>query len=178
MVRLVALALLLSCLSVRADYQDGVDAYNRGEYAAALAEFRDLADKGVVIAYTNLGYMHALGEGVEQDLETAADWFLKAAQAGSVGAQMTVGSLFFHGEGVERNLPLAYGWFNVAATNGRSDALDYMSVVLDRMSFDEAEEAQRTSRRLFERCGNPDGAGFLKRPVPPSDEQPAATTGS
>ncbi|MCP5153008.1 MAG: sel1 repeat family protein [Ectothiorhodospiraceae bacterium] len=165
--RSLLLALAVVAAGARADFQAGVDAYNAKDYATALREFRALADKGVIIAYTNLGYMHALGEGVDADMAQAARWFLKAAEGGSAAAQVTVGSLYFHGEGVERNLPLAYAWFNVAATNGRNDALDYMNLISPRLEPAQLAEADKLSRAIFDRFGDPTLEGLLEKAMAP-----------
>ena len=154
----LALGLLLATipLASKADYDTAVAAYRNGDYATALREFRILANKGVVIAYTNLGYMYSLGEGVEVNRETAAQWILKAAEAGSPSAQLTMGVLYFHGEGVARDRRLAYAWLNVAAAGGRGDALDYMALVGNRLSEDELRQALALSRELFEAFGDTD----------------------
>ena len=116
-----------------------------------------MSDKGVVIAYTNLAYMYSLGEGVEADMETAARWMLKAAEAGSPSAQLAMGVLHFHGDGVPKDRTRAYAWLNVAAAGGRGDALDLMSVVANRLSEDELRRALALSRELFDEFGDSDG---------------------
>lgn len=45
-------------------FEDAVAAYERGDYAAAFAGFRSLADQGDAIAQFNLGLMYRKGEGV------------------------------------------------------------------------------------------------------------------
>ena len=150
---LVFVTLLGWYATALADYDDGVNAYKAGNYAEALSEFRQLADKGVVLAYTNLGYMYALGEGVEADMAQAASWFDRAANSGSTTAQLTLGTLYFHGDGVTRHLPSAYAWFNLAATAGRQDALDFMNLVVEQMNEEQLAEAQNLSRDLFNRLG-------------------------
>ncbi len=42
----------------RADFQDGVAAHERGDYATALREFRPLAEQGDAAAQYNLGQMY------------------------------------------------------------------------------------------------------------------------
>ncbi len=48
-------------------YQEGYDAYNRGDYDTALKEWRPLAEQGNEAAQANLGFMYAKGQGVPQD---------------------------------------------------------------------------------------------------------------
>ena len=54
-------------LPAAADFKEGLIAYNRGHYGAALREFRPLADAGDVKAQFLIGKMHARGPvGAEQ----------------------------------------------------------------------------------------------------------------
>ncbi len=46
------------------DFEKGMQAYNRGDYATALRELRPLAKQGNGDAQSNLGYMYANGEMV------------------------------------------------------------------------------------------------------------------
>ena len=47
-----------SSSSVFSDFQDGVVAYQRGDYATALKEFRASAEQGNGLAQYNLGQMY------------------------------------------------------------------------------------------------------------------------
>ena len=47
-----------------ADLERGMDAYQRGDYAAALAEFRPLAEQGDARAQAQYARMMALGQGM------------------------------------------------------------------------------------------------------------------
>ncbi len=44
-----------------AGFYEGVAAYQRGDYATALREFRPLAERGIAIAQRNLGVMYIQG---------------------------------------------------------------------------------------------------------------------
>ena len=76
--------LLLAGAPVYADISQGEAAFERGDYEAALGEFRPLAAAGDARAQYYLGLIYYHGEGVKQDYAEAADWFHKAAQQGSV----------------------------------------------------------------------------------------------
>ncbi len=59
----------------------GMEAYDNGDYATALKEWRTLAEQGDAIAQYNLGLMYANGRGVPRDYVQARMWFnLAAAQ--------------------------------------------------------------------------------------------------
>ena len=56
----LTLAVLLGSagVSVSQDYQVGLDAYNRGDFATALREWTPLAEQGDADAQSNLGLMY------------------------------------------------------------------------------------------------------------------------
>ena len=60
-------------------FDEGVAAYDRGDYATALKEYRPLAEQGHAAAQYNLGLMYANGKGVPQDYVQAHMWFNIAA---------------------------------------------------------------------------------------------------
>ena len=49
-----------------AGFDEGVAAYQRGDYATALREWRPLANQGNAAAQSNLGRMYEAGKGVPQ----------------------------------------------------------------------------------------------------------------
>ena len=65
--------------------EDGLAAYDRGNYATALRHWQPLAEQGHVGAQNNLGIMYYNGEGVRQDNTEAAKWYRKAAERGDAG---------------------------------------------------------------------------------------------
>ncbi len=57
----LALVVVLVAAPAWADFQAGVVAYERGDYATALTEFRPLAQQGHAGAQFNLGQMYRKG---------------------------------------------------------------------------------------------------------------------
>ena len=80
------LIVMLSPISWGADYNKGVDAYERGDYATALREWTPFAEQGNAIAQCNLGVMYDNGKGVEKNLTEAMKWYRKAAEQGNENA--------------------------------------------------------------------------------------------
>jgi TPR repeat protein len=69
-------------------FEDGVAAYNRGDYATAMQLWQPLADRGDTSAQNNLGVMYERDEGVPQDYVRAHMWFsLAAAQRVQTAAE-------------------------------------------------------------------------------------------
>jgi TPR repeat protein len=122
-------ALLFSAGSAWADWDDGVAAYKRGDYATAYQEFRPLAEQGDAKTQFNLGIMYANGVGVaENDIE-AVKWYHKAAEQGYADAQASLGFMFDNGEGVPVNDAQAVKWYRKAAVQGHADAQNNLGVM-------------------------------------------------
>ncbi len=62
-----------------AGFDEGVAAYNRGDYATAFREWRPLAEQGNADAQFFLGFMYDAGRGVPQDYAQAHMWYNLAA---------------------------------------------------------------------------------------------------
>ena len=109
-------ALLLGAAEARsADLEKGWDAYERGDYAAALQEFRPLAEQGDDIAQFSLGQMYYEGQGVARDYVQAVEWYRKAAEQGYARAQYNFGLKYHKGEGKTQDYLQAAAWFRKAA---------------------------------------------------------------
>jgi cell division septation protein DedD len=94
-----AAALALGAGAAMADVKAGVDAWMGGQYAAAVREWRPLAEAGDPDAQFNLGQAYRLGRGVPADARAAEAWFEKAAKQGHEQAQANLGlSLFQNGD--------------------------------------------------------------------------------
>ncbi len=76
-----------------ADYETGIAAYKRGNYAAAAAEMKILADQNDPRAQTFLGNLYADGVGVPQNWEIAVQLYQKAAIQGHKPAEHILKSL-------------------------------------------------------------------------------------
>ena len=84
----LALLLIFSCATAwAADFDKGLAAYQAGDFATALAEWRPLAEQGDASAQNNLGLVHATGQSVIQDNVYAHMWWNLAAASGSEGAR-------------------------------------------------------------------------------------------
>ena len=70
--------------SAWAGFDEGVAAYDRGDYATAFEEMLPIAEQGHASAQFNLGNRYANGEGVPQDYAVAMKWYRLAAEQGPV----------------------------------------------------------------------------------------------
>jgi TPR repeat protein len=107
---------------VWAGLDEGVAAYQRGDYATALREWRSLTKQGNAKAQFNLGIMYSNGQGVPQDYAKALQWFRKAAEQGNAEAQRNLGVMYADGEGVPQDYAKAVKWYRTAAKQGQTGA--------------------------------------------------------
>ena len=90
---------------VAADVKAGVDAWSRGDYLAAVKEWRQPAIDGDADAQFNLGQAYKLGRGVPVDLKAAEDWYRKAALKGHLQAEDNYGLILFQNGDRQKALP-------------------------------------------------------------------------
>lgn len=99
-----------------ADVKAGVDAWQRGDYKKALAEWRGPAAKGDADAQFNMGQAYKLGRGVPVDLTMAEEWYRKAALQGHPQAEESYGLALFE----NNKRAQAAEWLQKAASRGES----------------------------------------------------------
>jgi TPR repeat protein len=68
-------------------WEDGMAAYNRGDYMPAIRLFRPLAEQGNAKAQHLIGLMYRKGEGVARNKVRAFAWFSMAAARGDSEAR-------------------------------------------------------------------------------------------
>ena len=70
--------------------------------------------------------MYLTGRGAPLSDNTAAAWYLRAAEAGSPDAQAMLGWMYEVGRGVPKDLGEAVRWFRLAAAQGNTVARDHL----------------------------------------------------
>jgi len=78
----MATFLLGSGNALAGPWEDGMVAYNRGDYVPAIRLFRPLAEAGNPTAQNQIGVMYRKGEGVARSPARAFMWFSLAARRG------------------------------------------------------------------------------------------------
>lgn len=118
-----ALLLLLATPAARADYATGRAAYDSGDYAGAMREWKPLAERGDALAQYGLGLLFETGKGLpEADPVTAVEWYEKSAAQGSSTAQSNLGLMYAEGRGVPRDVLRAVELWRQAAASGQPSA--------------------------------------------------------
>jgi TPR repeat protein len=84
---IVAAQILGMAGAVAGPWEDGMTAYNRGDYVPAIRLFRPLAEQGNAKAQNVLGVMYRRGQGVARNSVRAFLWFSRAAARGDAQAK-------------------------------------------------------------------------------------------
>jgi TPR repeat protein len=75
--------------------KQGVEAWGKGDYKAAIKDWQGAAARGDADAQFNLGQAYRLGKGVSADPAKAEDWYRKAAEQGHFQAEDNYGRMLF-----------------------------------------------------------------------------------
>ena len=150
---LAAVLLLWLTTPAWAGFDEGMAAYERGDFATALEQWQPLANQGDAGAQYSLGRLYAKGEGVPHDYGEAARWYGLAAEQGHGGAQFNLADLYKYGKGVPQGYVRAYMWWSVAASSGFEEADLHRDIVSEWMPPADIAEAQRLARAWLEAHG-------------------------
>jgi len=147
---LTALIILFSLTSNvvwSADFLKGVTAYDNGDYAAALREWKPLAEQGGVVAQYSLALLYTHGLGVPQNYKTAVKWYTLAAEQGFANAQYNLGVMYALGQGVLLDYVYAHMWANISTYNGLESAAKLRDwLANEKMTSADISEAQKLAR--------------------------------
>ena len=83
---ILAAQILGNAGAIAGPWEDGMAAYNRGDYVPAMQLFRPLAQQGNAKAQNVLGTMYRRGQGVARNSVRAFVWFSRAAARGDATA--------------------------------------------------------------------------------------------
>ena len=119
----LALAIVLGGAAARADMNSARKSYLRGDNAAALSEFKRLAEAGEAEAQARLGEMYFTGRGVDENQALAVQWFTAAARQGDIGSQVNLGLILTRNSEFEA----AAKWLEMAAAQGDANAMNNLA---------------------------------------------------
>jgi cell division septation protein DedD len=94
--------------------RSGIEAWQAGNYALAIGNWRPLADRGDADAQYNIAQAYFLGRGVPQNANLAEQWYARAARQGHEQAQANYGLLLFQNGRRREAMP----WIEQAAGRG------------------------------------------------------------
>ncbi|ARJ65620.1 hypothetical protein WV31_08100 [Magnetospirillum sp. ME-1] len=112
-----------------AGYDEGLAAYQKRDWPAAIREFKPLAAQGNAAAQARLGHMLFEGLGGPRDDVEALRLLNAAASAGDSLAQHFLGNAYFNGRAVPKDISQALVWFGRAADKGQPESLHAMGEI-------------------------------------------------
>jgi tetratricopeptide (TPR) repeat protein len=96
--------------------------YKMARYDEAFRRFMGLAEKGNVQGMLNVANMLASGQGVEQNVAAAFDWYARAASQGDALGMYYTGQAYERGLGTDMDLGTAQVWYQKAAIANSTEA--------------------------------------------------------
>ena len=115
---LVSVALVLSAASAEAQqrYEDGMTAYEAGDFTRAARIWEPLAAAGDETAQYSLGKLYETGNmDLQRDYGRAVEWYRLASAQGVAAAQNNLGLMYAQGRGVARDATRAAELWSSAA---------------------------------------------------------------
>lgn len=129
--------------SLSASFEEGLAAYEGGDYIDAFDNWIPLAKQGEAAAQRNIAHLYAAGKGVRRNLKQAELWYLKAANRGYSDAQYDLGILYLNGApGIFADKSKAEYWLSRAAESDHALAKAELEKMSDGAVSDEEEDAQ------------------------------------
>ena len=178
-----------------AGVKEGVDAWQAGNYAKAITEWRGPAQAGDADAQFNLAQAYKLGRGVPLDLKLAQDWYQKAADQGHEQAQTNLGLILFQNgdrkgampwiqKASDRNEPRAQYVLGTAYFNGDLVSRDWVKAyaLMTRAAASGLPQAATSLSQmdqympLAQRQQGIALAKEMDKPTPPLPQAPKPTT--
>lgn len=111
-----------------ADCHIAQEAYAAGDYAAALAQWRELAAKNHAHSQLMVGALYFNGQGVAQDYAESVRWFRLAADNGSADAALQLAQMYGNGKGVMQDAAEAQRWRERAGELAQYDGVECHAV--------------------------------------------------
>lgn len=149
---LLAGSLALAGTLAAAPTADAIDAYQRGDYAAALPGLSAAAERGEPLAQVYLGLAYYNGHGVEENDVIAFTWFWRAAMQEYAEGQFQLGFMYTYGYGIPEGEPDPEGkaieWFTRAADQDHAEAQFNLGLML--LAGSGVERDEEAGMRLIE----------------------------
>jgi TPR repeat protein len=109
----------------------GYEAYNDGDYATALNEWKPIAEQGYAFAQYNLGIMYEYGNGVAKDYAEAVKWYRLSAEQGNAIGQYSLGLMYSNGYGILKDKAEAVKWWRLSAEQGYAYAQGMLGIMYE-----------------------------------------------
>ena len=137
-------AFVLMSIPALADFAAGLKAFEDHDYAAALREWKPIAEGGDAAAQFNVGLLYYDGKGVPQNFDEARRWFQRSADQGYEKAQLNLGAMYGGGKGLRKpDFVQAYKWLSLCSASGDQMCIAQRDLVAQKLKGARLTDAQR-----------------------------------
>jgi hypothetical protein len=134
-------------------YDDGMRAYEAGDFPKALELWGPMAENGDAIAQYSLGKLLENGAaGVPSDLVAAAKWYRRSAGQGITAAQNNLGLMYAQGRGVPQDVTRAAELWRAASE--KDHVIAQFNLALAYFRGEGVREDRPEALRWFRRAGD------------------------
>ena len=125
-----------------ADFDKGMEAFNKGDYETAINELKPSAQNGDVKAQFNLAKIYSSRKTSSQDQNEAIKWYTKAAEQKHAFSQYTLGQIYAQEQNMSKSYVQSYAWYNLALSQGNETARKGRDGVMMKMTPTQVSEGQ------------------------------------
>ncbi len=146
---IAALLVLTAAATVHADqYQDGMSAFQMGDYETAFRDLLPLAQAGNADAAVAVGRLYYNGAGTEKNLDRAVYWIGYSAKRGNAAGETSFAQMYERGVGVAQSDDQAIFWYKKAAAQGYVGAENNLARLLMEHKGATAQDKAAALQRL------------------------------
>jgi TPR repeat protein/beta-lactamase regulating signal transducer with metallopeptidase domain len=151
----VAAGMIGAWRAAAGNLEDGLGAFDHGDYRFALAKLRPLANQGNAAAQDRIGQMYDRGRGVTLDYVQAAAWYRKAAMQGDPAGQQGLSIMYSLGHGVPQDSLAASLW-------ARQNLLHFIETPCDpKLMFETESPSEKAALQAAAERNDPQAAAYL-----------------
>ena len=130
--------------------QQQAEVINYDTYNAALVK---KAESGDAVAQYSLGLVYENGWGVDENISSAVEWYMLAANKGNANAQYHLGLCYENGNGVKKDTDLAVEWYQKASAQGIEMAHNRVDAInAERQRLKEQEEKRLAEEKAKQKA--------------------------
>ncbi len=121
-------------MPAQADFDSGLAAYHKQDFATALKEWQPLVDQGNPRALRNVGLMYLLGQGVKANPDKAIEFLQKAVDGNDPEAMRIMAQVYIDGRvpKLGQSLPMGTELLRRASSLGDTEAQYQLAKLLYR----------------------------------------------
>ena len=160
-IKVIAIIFLSSKISL-ADFDNGMDAINEGNYEKAITELKPMADQGDPRAQFWYGNLIFNGLGTPKNMKLGMEFYRLSAEKNFPLALHELGHVYHHALGVEQDIEEAINWYEKAITEGKVVYSYHNLGMIYHYGSNSIESNANKAIELYEKAANLDYIGSMQ----------------